>query len=198
MEDTRETIRNIKKEFRLFMNGVMSAQLRRLGMNYNIIFGISVPHLKEIAAKFPKDKELAETLWKENIRESKLLAIQLLPQEAYADVSERWIEECRYEENAAHLAQSVLCKLPDAAARALRWIERSEELFKCCGYITLLHLFRNGYAPSATEEKKYFESTASILKQKERHPSAIYAMRAIDCYCDEDGERAARYSKIAE
>ena len=40
MEDTRETIRNIKKELRLFMNGVTSAQQRKLGMNYNIIFGV--------------------------------------------------------------------------------------------------------------------------------------------------------------
>ena len=50
--ETNETIREIKKQFRLFMNGVVSQSMREKGLEYKVNFGIELPRLKEIAAKF--------------------------------------------------------------------------------------------------------------------------------------------------
>lgn len=188
MHDNRETIRNIKREFRLYMNGITSAQMRKMGMNYNIIFGISIPHLKEIAAKFPKEKELAHDLWKENIRESKLLAIYLLPEEEYYTVADSWVTGCRYCENADHLAHTILQRLPDATAKALEWIENETELTRYCGFQTLSHLFRQDKNLTQEQEKAFFDAVA-------REKTAT-ATRAFTSYCDRDEERFTRYSSM--
>lgn len=192
MEDTREIIRNIKKELRLFMNGVTSAQQRKLGMGYNIIFGVDIPHLKEIAAKFPVDADLAKELWKENIRESKLLAIFLLPEESYQELAETWIGECRYRENADHLAHRVLCKLPDATAKALKWAHSSEELYRYCGFITLAHLFRAGQGLTDEQEQEFFAIVSGIFKNDSTH--SAQAMKALIFYCDEDTDKTDRFN----
>ena len=76
-EELQQTIKEIKKQLRLSMNGVVSTLQRRQGLDYKINFGVEIPRLKEIALRYSKDVELAEELWKENIRESKLLAIFL-------------------------------------------------------------------------------------------------------------------------
>lgn len=195
MEESREVIRNIKKELRLFMNGVTSFQQRKLGMEYNIIFGVSIPHLKEIAMKFPKDYDVAATLWKENIRESKLLAILLLPEEYYEEVAERWITECRYRENADHLAHNILCKLPCALERALVWACSKEELCCYCGYMTLSHLFRAGDTLSPEQEKIYFATAATHINMQ--HACKAQALNSLLLYCGKDKEKAGRYNAAA-
>ena len=191
MEETREVIRNIKKELRLFMNGVTSAQLRKLGMQYNIIFGVSIPHLKEIARKFPHDAEVARTLWKENIRESKLLAIFMLPEECHAEVAEQWIGECRYKENADHLAHCILCRLPDAKEKALRWASSDTALYSYCGFLTLAHLFRSGKGLDSEEEQKFF--TAIAEHEAKGTQQECGAAKALAFYLEENEGRNTRF-----
>jgi len=46
--DVRETIKDIKGQFRLFMNGVVSQSMREKGLDYKLNFGIELPRLKKI------------------------------------------------------------------------------------------------------------------------------------------------------
>ena len=43
--DIQETIRQIKKELRLAMNGIASSYMRENGMNYKLNFGVELPRL---------------------------------------------------------------------------------------------------------------------------------------------------------
>lgn len=52
--DVHETIKDIKGQFRLFMNGVASQSMREKGLDYKLNFGIELPRLKEIAARYEK------------------------------------------------------------------------------------------------------------------------------------------------
>lgn len=196
MEESRETIREIKKELRLFMNGVTSAQLRKLGMEYNIIFGVDIPHLKEIASRFPKNAALAKALWKENIRESKLMAIYLLPEDSYSEVAEKWIGECRYTENADHLSHKILCRLPDAIEKALEWTRNEKELYSYCGYSTLAHLFRKGNTLSEAQEKELFSAASALIHTLQQNRISTQAIRTITLYCDGEEEKIARFNAI--
>ena len=56
--DIPATIRKIKTELRLAMNGVASAYMRENGMNYKLNFGVELPRLRAIAAEFPADHDL--------------------------------------------------------------------------------------------------------------------------------------------
>ena len=117
-----EKIRAIKKDLRLAMNGVVSTLQRNQGLNYKINFGVEIPRLKGIAAKYEKDEELAISLWNDNIRECKMLAIFLLPEECYSNIIDKWIAEVPYTEIADHLAKEILCKIPDIEESSASWL----------------------------------------------------------------------------
>ena len=50
-EELQQTIKEIKKQLRLSMNGVVSTLQRRQGLDYKINFGVEIPRLKEIALR---------------------------------------------------------------------------------------------------------------------------------------------------
>ena len=88
-----ETIKELKSKLRLYMNGMISQSMRDKGMDYKLNFGIEYPRIKEIAAEYEPNHELAQALWKENIRECKIMAGLLQPTESfYPEIAEIWIE----------------------------------------------------------------------------------------------------------
>ena len=72
-------LKEIKTQLRMAMNGTASASMREKGLAYKLNFGVELPRLKQIAAQYEKNHELAQALWKENIRECKILAGMLQP-----------------------------------------------------------------------------------------------------------------------
>ena len=79
--DTAEKLRQIKQSFRLRMNGSTSRSMREKGVDYHINWGVSLPDLKQMAKEYGKDYDLAIALWKEDIRECKILATMIMPAE---------------------------------------------------------------------------------------------------------------------
>jgi len=69
---------------RLSMNGVVSESMREKGIGYRLNFGVSLPQIKEIASKLEKDSNLAIALWKEDVREYKMLAALLYPADEFS------------------------------------------------------------------------------------------------------------------
>ena len=162
--ETHEKIREIKKSLRLSMNGIVSAHQRRQGLNYKINFGVEIPRIKEIAAEHTKEKEVAQSLWQENIRECKLLAIFLYPTEEFDQgPAEKWIGECGFTEIADHLSRTLLATLPEATTKSLEWSADENDMFSYCGFSTLSNLFTKGTTLNDDEEKRYFEALKSAL-----------------------------------
>ena len=92
-EQVADNIRRIKADFRQGMNGVASAKMRELGAQYKVNFGIEYPRLQMIAQSFDKDHDLAQALWKDNIRECRIIAAMLQPVETFdRDFADLWIE----------------------------------------------------------------------------------------------------------
>lgn len=80
--DVSEQVKNIKRSFRLYMNGVTANSMRQKGLEYKINWGVSQSDLRRMALDCGKDKKLADALWKEDsIRECKLLATLIMPAE---------------------------------------------------------------------------------------------------------------------
>ena len=50
-----ETLRDIRTQLRLNMNGVISSSMREKGMNYRLIFGVPLPEIKLIATRYRQD-----------------------------------------------------------------------------------------------------------------------------------------------
>ena len=77
-----ETLKQIKADFRANMNGVASAHMRESGLKYHVNFGIELPRLQEIMKEYQPSHELAQQLWMENVRESKIAAAMLMMRSA--------------------------------------------------------------------------------------------------------------------
>ena len=187
-----EKVREIKKELRLAMNGVVSSIQRNHGLNYKINFGVEIPRLKGIATRFEKDEELAKRLWLDNIRECKLLAIMLMPQEGFGEIAEEWIGSTRFTEIADQLAMHLLCRLPDAWDKALQWCARTEGMYRYCGYMTISHLVRRGIEPTPEQEAGLFCSTIAINSNNEHDLAARCALNALLNHLDRTPGAATR------
>lgn len=181
-----EKVREIKKELRLAMNGVVSSIQRNHGLNYKINFGVEIPRLKDIATKFEKDEKLAKRLWQDNIRECKMLAIFLMPESGYTDVAEQWITEAPFTEIADHLTMVVLSKLPDAPKKAVEWIQNEEGMFRYCGFMTLTHLFRRGIKLDKELENTYLATAKNIEELENRKTVIIAAYNSLGHFIDEE------------
>ena len=113
MESLQDEIREIRKQLRLAMNGVISTSMREKGIVYKLNFGVPYPEIKEIARKHKPNGELAAALWKEDIREFKILATFLQPAETLPlDEAKRWVKEIPYLEIAEHCCRNLFVHLP--------------------------------------------------------------------------------------
>ena len=95
-EQLHQRLKDIKTQLRLSMNGAVSQSMREKGLVYKLNFGVELPRIKGIAAGYEKDHSLAQALWKEDIRECKILAGLLQPVESFLpEIADIWVEDIR-------------------------------------------------------------------------------------------------------
>lgn len=150
-----EQVRTIKREFHLMMNGVVSQSMREKGIAYRTNFGVELPRLQQFSATLPHTSALASALWKEQVRECRLLAPMLMPSSEFeADMAELWVEQMTYPEEAECAVMHLFQHLPYASAKAFEWIAQEAPMFQICGWMLLGRLFSKGaeLAPRDSEE----------------------------------------------
>lgn len=183
-EKVEETLRTIKQSFRLLMNGVAAQSMREKGTQYKINWGASLPHLREMAATFEKDYDLAIALWKEPIRECKVLATLLMPADKLLpEVAEIWMEQTETQEMAELLALHVFQYVDYAPQMAFRWIASTRPLYEICGYHILSRRFAASQIPDERGIAEYLDQVETALMGKElsvRHAAYNSVMRFCD------------------
>lgn len=126
------------------MNGAASRAMRERGLDYRLNFGIELPRLKEIAAHYEKDHRLAGELWKEEVRECKILAGLLQPVETFApELADIWVDSIHHVEIAELTSMNLFRHLPYAPAKAFQWIADERECVAVCGFRTVGWLLRS-------------------------------------------------------
>ncbi|MFV0546596.1 MAG: DNA alkylation repair protein [Bacteroides sp.] len=139
--DINEVLKEIKTQLRLSMNGVVSQSMRERGLKYKLNFGVELPRIKSIAAKYEKNHDLAQALWKENIRECKILAGMLQPIDTfYPEIADIWVESIDNIEIAELTCMSLFQHLPYAPAKSFHWIADEREFVQTCGFLTAARL----------------------------------------------------------
>ncbi|MCQ2067674.1 MAG: DNA alkylation repair protein [Bacteroidaceae bacterium] len=160
----QERILEIKQKLRLNMNGVASTGMREAGIGYKLNFGIRIPELKQIASETGKDAELAAALWKEDVRECRILAALVYPEEQFMpDMADLWIEQIEFPDLAEMCSMYLFSRMQGAAEAAFRWIASDNAMARYCGFLTLAHLLRGGreMGPRYVQELKD-QATAAI------------------------------------
>lgn len=179
------TINDIKKELRASMNGILSARMREAGMPFRLIFGVELPRLRSIADEFPQDAELADQLWSQNIRETRLLAIMLMPPKDFTpERANAWAETMITAEEAQVLAMILLPKTNEAKQVCLDWLGEGKPLPSVCACLCLRHLLVQGVKLEAKEAEYIENCTTTLLPTANLHlRKAIQALKeAITSY----------------
>ncbi|MCD8269830.1 MAG: DNA alkylation repair protein [Parabacteroides sp.] len=147
----QDELKEIRTQLRMAMNGIISTSMREKGVVYKLNFGVPLSEVKEIAAKHTPSSELAAALWKEDIREFKLLAPMLQPVEEFPfKQAEQWVKEIPYLEIAEQCSRNLFCKLPYVDNLLLGLIFNVEDEYaRTVAYLIWTELFKGGKDVSA-------------------------------------------------
>ena len=174
MEDVRDKVKEIKQSFRLMMDGAVAQSMRDKGLNYHLNWGATLPRLKAKAEELKANSQqpnaksqydLAIALWKENVRECKILATMLMPPERMLPgVCDIWMEQIPSQEIAEQAAFNLWQYLPYAPEKAYQWIASDQEYYQLCGFHVLSRLFMNGQEPNERGINEFIDQSLSALQ----------------------------------
>ena len=174
MEDVRDQIKEIKQSFRQMMDGSVAQSMRDKGLNYHLNWGATLPRLKAKAEEIkansqePRAKsqyDLAIALWKENVRECKILATMLMPADKILpEVVDIWMEQIPSQEIAEQAAFNLFQYLPYAPEKAYQWIASDKEYDQLCGFHVLTRLFMNKQEPNERGINEFIDQVLAALQ----------------------------------
>jgi len=162
--DVNEQIKEIKQSFRQMMDGMVATSMRQKGLQYKLNWGATLPRLKAKADEIGKNYDLAVALWKENVRECKILATMLMPaDEVLPEVIDIWMEQTDCQEIAEQASFNLYQYLPYAADKAYTWMASDKELYQLCGFHILSRLFMNGQEPNERGINEFIDQALAAL-----------------------------------
>ncbi|MDR3704883.1 MAG: hypothetical protein P4L28_03130 [Paludibacteraceae bacterium] len=132
-----EKIRTIKKSILLSMNGIGSDKMKDAGLAYKQNFGVPLPRIKEIAAGYSPDSQLALRLWHLNIRETMIMSTLLYPRLLFTkELADKWMNEIENTELCEQLSLNLLQHIDFAPQEIKTWIHSAIIYPQICGYLT--------------------------------------------------------------
>lgn len=160
-----EQVKEIKQSFRQMMDGSIAQSMREKGMNYHLNWGATLLRLKEKADEIGPNYDLAIALWKENVRECKILATMIMPpNEVLPEVIDIWVEQIDTIEIAEQAAFNLFQHLPFAAEKAYNWLASPDDLIQMCGYHVLSRLFMNQQEPNERGINEFVDQALVALQ----------------------------------
>ena len=193
-EKTHEKLKQIKQSFRLLMNGEANRSMREKGLNYHLNWGVSLVDLRQMAKEYGKDYELAIELWKENIRECKILATMIMPAERMLpEIVDIWVEQIQEVEIAEQAAFNLYQHLDFAPEIAFRWISSNDAIRQISGYHILSRLFMRGLEPNERGINEFLDQALVALND-----SNISVRHAATTSLQRFSELGEDYSKIVD
>ena len=164
-EDTQQQIKQIKQSFRQMMDGSIAKSMRDKGVDYHLNWGATILRLREKADEIGKNYDLAIALWKENVRECKILATMTMPpDEILPEVVDIWMEQTETVEIAEQAAMNLYQYLPYAPAKAYEWIASDKNLYQLCGFHVLSRLFMNSQEPNERGINEFLDQAHVALQ----------------------------------
>jgi 3-methyladenine DNA glycosylase AlkD len=164
-EDTAQQVRDVKRLLRAAMNGPVSQSMREKGLTYRVNFGVELPRLQAMAEDLPHTYALAAALWKEDVRECRLLAAILMPTEAFAeDLADVWVEQMHFQEEAEWTVLHLFARLPYASAKVFEWLARDDRWARLCGLLLMVRLLMQGARPAPRDVAELIDQAAAELR----------------------------------
>ena len=163
--EVQEKVKEIKQSFRQMMDGVVSKSMRDKGAAYKLNWGATLPRLQAKAEEIGKNYDLAIALWKEDVRECKILATMIMPpDEVLPEVIDIWMEQTTSQEIAEQAAFNLYQYLPYAPEKAYTWMASDKPLYQLCGFHILSRLFMNKQEPNERGINEFIDQALVALQ----------------------------------
>lgn len=166
-----EQLKSIRTRLRLAMNGVISTSMREKGIRYRLNFGVPLPEIRTIAAAYTPDAGLAAALWKEDIREFKILATLLQPSAAFTpEQAVGWVKEIPYPEIAEQASRNLFSKM-EASDRLVGMLFDLSATEPCpyarqVAFLTLAQGMARGRIPAAADRDRLRAEALRTLAER--------------------------------
>jgi 3-methyladenine DNA glycosylase AlkD len=129
------TVDEILSELRAAGDPQRVASLKRFGVT-SPAFGVGVPALRSLAKRIGRDHRLALALWRTPVREARILASLIDERERVTGAQmDRWAASFDNWEICDQVCQNLFAHTPIALAKAVEWMQRSEEFVKRAGFV---------------------------------------------------------------
>ncbi len=128
-----------------------AAGMARFGITGAKIYGVKIPVLRKMAKEIGKDHRLAARLWKENVRETRVLAGMIDDPEAVTGAQmDRWAKAFDSWEVCDQACMNLFWLTPFAYPKAVEWSGRDREFLKRAGFALMAVLaWKDKNAPDA-------------------------------------------------
>lgn len=192
--DIQAQVKEIKQSFRQMMDGAVAQSMRNKGVDYKLNWGATLPRLREKADEIGKNYDLAIALWKENVRECKILATMVMPADVVLpEVIDIWMEQMPTQEIAEQAAFNLFQYLPYAPEKAYTWMASDRELYQLCGFHILSRLFMNKQEPNERGINEFIDQAIVAL-----HEGSIPVRKAAMACMMRFSELGLVYERIAK
>lgn len=196
--EVSEQIKEIKKSFRLYMNGVASSSMREKGLAYKINWGISQVDLRNMASQYCKDEHLASALWREKSRECQLLATLLMPPENMdISMAEAWSNDINTIEMSEAIVFNLFQHISEAEQLAIKMLGNDNRLQHIASYNLVCRLLKRGTFCTQHTYDVLFAQAEIDLNTSDRQlmHSVVNCLDLIMSYSEKHTERAAQILK---
>ena len=134
-------ISEIRSKIRLSMNGIVSDKMAMSGMMYKKNYGVAIPRIREIAAMYVPNHDLAERLWLLQIRETMILSTLLEPiDQLTLPMAQLWVSRLDQIEMVEQACMNLFCKLPFAHILCCEWVQSDKLWVQISGFILAARL----------------------------------------------------------
>ena len=183
--ELNKQIAQIRRNIVLSMNGEVSIQMRRNGIVYERNYGVDIPRLKQIAAKYSPNHELAQALWQLKIRESMILASLLEPIEEFTmEDACNWLKDFSHTEIIEQVSQNLLSKLTFAESLCLDWANSKDTKAQTTAFFVAARI----YNKLTTTTIKILIDRAVELSDTESHTLSRSIAVCLGRFCRIDNE----------
>lgn len=183
----------ILKQLKSLSNPKNVEGMARFGINPNNTYGVSIPHLRNIAKRIGKNHILAQQLWSSGIHEARILAAMI---DNSQDISEKQMENWAGDFDSWDVCDQVCMNLFDktkyAYKKAIEWSSNKKEFVKRAGFVIMASL--------AFHDKNAKDSDLINLLpiiKRESNDDRNFVKKAVNWALRQIGKRNAKLNREA-
>lgn len=178
-------------ELKREMNGAVVDSMREKGLDYPLNYGVSLPTIRSLAREFAPDDELAQLLYRQQVRELQLAATVIAdPRQLSESDLAFWHNGITTVEIAENLAMSLVSRSPVAGTAIRKWIADPSPLVRYAAIMTAVRIDRPALEELLPELEKAVGSTPENLIAPTAH--GIAALLAARGQASETDRKLAR------